>query len=66
MTGERGAAGAETAVTWYGVRLFTDHRAQDEQPADMDDLLAAEEQAGQRDPYRHLTALTHTLATRRS
>lgn len=59
-----GAAGAE-ALAWYGVRLFTDHWDHGEPPADLDDLLAAEEQAGQRDPYRHLTALTHTLAARR-
>lgn len=59
------AAGAET-LAWYGVRLFTDHWDHGEPPADLEDLLAAEEEVGQRDPYRHLTALTHTLASRRS
>ncbi|MGH3471934.1 MAG: class I SAM-dependent methyltransferase [Nocardioidaceae bacterium] len=31
----------------------------------LDDLLEAEDQAGQRDPYRQLAALTHTLARKR-
>lgn len=58
------AAGADT-LAWYGVRLFTDHWDHDQPPAYLDDLLEAEDQAGQRDPYRQLAALTHTLATRR-
>lgn len=45
---------------WYGVRIFTDHRddeaaAPDELPA----LLAAECEAGRRDPYRQVAALLH-------
>ncbi len=59
------AAGAET-LAWYGVRLFTDHFGRTELPCDLDDLLAAEERAGERDFYRQLTALTPTLATRRT
>jgi SAM-dependent methyltransferase len=58
------AVGAEM-VGWYGVRLFTDHWNDEDIPADLDALLDAEEQAGRRDPYRRLTALTHTLARRR-
>jgi SAM-dependent methyltransferase len=58
------AVGAET-VGWYGVRLFTDHWDDEDIPADLDALLDTEEQAGRRDPYRRLTALTHTLARRR-
>lgn len=56
-------AGAET-VAWYGVRLFTDHWPDVEPPADIGRLLAAEEEAGRRDPYRQLAALTHTLGRR--
>jgi 2-polyprenyl-3-methyl-5-hydroxy-6-metoxy-1,4-benzoquinol methylase len=54
-------AGADT-VAWYGVRLFTDHWADEQPPAEFAALLAAEEQAGRRDPYRLLAALTHTIA----
>ncbi len=59
------AAGA-TTVAWYGVRLFTDHWEHDRPiPADaLDDLLRAEEMAAQRDPYRALAALTHTVAAK--
>lgn len=58
-------AGADT-LAWYGVRLFTDSwtTTTDEPAPDLDTLLAAEEQAGRRDPYRRLAALTHTLAKR--
>jgi len=55
------AAGAST-VAWYGVRLFSDHWNSEDPPTDPDALLAAEEQAGRRDPYRALAALTHTIA----
>ncbi|MHB1555027.1 MAG: methyltransferase domain-containing protein [Acidimicrobiales bacterium] len=54
-------AGA-TTIAWYGVRLFSDHWDAEEPPADLDVLLEAEEQAGRRDPYRALAALTHTVA----
>lgn len=50
---------------WYGVRIFTDHR--DEEPPDADELsalLAAELQAGGRDPYRQIAALLHLVYTR--
>ena len=55
------AAGAQT-LAWYGVRLFCDHWPAVGPPADFAALLAAEEQAGRRDPYRSVAALTHTLA----
>jgi SAM-dependent methyltransferase len=49
-------------VAWYGVRLFTDHWGHEEPGPDFAQLLAAEEEAGCRDPYRSLAALTHTIA----
>jgi S-adenosylmethionine-dependent methyltransferase len=54
-------AGA-TTVAWYGVRLFTDHWGHESPGSDFPDILAAEEEAGRRDPYRSLAALTHTIA----
>jgi SAM-dependent methyltransferase len=56
-------AGAHT-VAWYGVRLFCDHWPASEPGGDLDLLFAAEEEAGRRDPYRSLAALTHTIARR--
>jgi len=60
-----GEAGART-VAWYGVRLFCDHWQAIEPPSDLELLVAAEEQAGRRDPYRSLAAMTHTVARVRS
>ncbi len=57
------ATGAQT-IAWYGVRIFTDHWAAEEPSADFDALLAVEEQAGRRDPYRAIAALTHTISRR--
>lgn len=54
-------AGAET-LAWYGVRLFSDHWDAEDPPEDFEALLDAEDQAGRRDPYRSLAALTHTVA----
>jgi hypothetical protein len=54
-------AGAGT-IAWYGVRLFTDHWGDEARPSEFAELLAGEEQAGRRDPYRSLAALTHTIA----
>jgi len=52
-------------IAWYGVRLFTDHWDDVETaPESRELMLAAEEEAGRRDPYRCLAALTHTLAIR--
>jgi S-adenosylmethionine-dependent methyltransferase len=54
-------AGAAT-IAWYGVRLFTDHWAQERPGENFPDIVAAEKAAGQRDPFRMLAALTHTIA----
>jgi SAM-dependent methyltransferase len=53
---------------WYGVRVFTD-TAPDGTPPPADPgafeaLLAAEEEAGRRDPYRGVAALLHLCAVR--
>ena len=51
-------------IAWYGVRLFTDHWADEPVGTHFDQLLEAEEQAGRREPYRRLASLTHVVATR--
>jgi len=51
-------------TAWYGVRLFTDHSSVAALPDDFAALVAAEEEAGRRDPYRAVAALTHTVAIR--
>jgi len=56
------AAAGAICTAWYGVRLFTDHWGQEPPGNDFTQLLAAEEEAGRRDPYRALAALTHTIA----
>ena len=56
------AAVGATCTAWYGVRLFTDHWGHEAPDDDFTQLLAAEEEAGRRDPYRSLAALTHTIA----
>jgi S-adenosylmethionine-dependent methyltransferase len=48
---------------WYGVRVFSDHRP-DPDPAELDDLVAAEAEAGARDPYRQVAALLHVQYVR--
>jgi len=63
VAGTLAAAGARL-LGWSGVRLFSDHFGPVEVGADLAQLVAAEEQAGCRDPYRQLCALTHTLAVR--
>lgn len=55
--------GAEIEA-WYGVRLFSDHWASDTPVGDLDGLIAAEAEAGRRDPYRAVCALTHTIGRR--
>lgn len=55
------AAGAQR-LAWYGVRLFCDHWPATDPPPDLLALLRAEEEAGRRDPYRAVAALTHTVA----
>jgi S-adenosylmethionine-dependent methyltransferase len=52
---------------WYGVRVFTDTAADDATPpsgAELDALLACEEQAGRTDPYRLVAPLIHVVAGR--
>jgi len=45
---------------WFGVRVFTDHRDEPVPDAlELEQLLAAEQQAGARDPYRQVAALLH-------
>lgn len=54
---------------WYGVRVFNDAIAGDVDPPDghvLDELLDAEEIAGQRDPYRWLGSQIHVIAKERS
>lgn len=50
---------------WYGVRVFSDHREEQAPPADeLSALLAAELEAGRRDPYREVAALLHLVYSR--
>jgi len=47
---------------WYGVRVFTDHLDEPApEPAELAGLLAAEREAGRRDPYRSVAALLHLV-----
>jgi S-adenosylmethionine-dependent methyltransferase len=64
LTARLAAAGLEVS-SWYGVRVFTDTAPDDASvPADVDELLACEEQAGRTDPYRGVAALLHVIARR--
>ena len=56
-------AGVEPTA-WYGVRLFTDHWGDVDPPDELDGVMEAEDQAGRRDPYRRVAALTHTIGRR--
>lgn len=52
---------------WYGVRVFTDTADDDAEipaGAEVDALLAVEEQAGRTDPYRQVAALLHLCGVR--
>jgi hypothetical protein len=50
---------------WYGVRVFTDHRNEPAPPPDrLRPILAAEQEASRRDPYRAVAALLHVLYRR--
>jgi SAM-dependent methyltransferase len=47
---------------WFGVRVFTDHRDEPAPgPEALAELLAAEREAGSRDPYRRVAALLHLV-----
>jgi len=52
-------------VAWYGIRVFTDHLGERAPGVDMADVLAAEWEAGRRDPYRQVARLLHVLARKR-
>ena len=49
-------------LSWFGVRLYTDHLDGKLLPSDFEIILQAEEEAGRRDPYRQLAALTHIIS----
>jgi SAM-dependent methyltransferase len=51
---------------WYGVRVLTDGCAADERPvqSELAECLAAEVEAGRRDPYRRLGSQLHVIARR--
>jgi SAM-dependent methyltransferase len=50
---------------WFGVRVFTDHRDEPApQAGELAELLAAEREAGERDPYRSVAALLHLIYVR--
>jgi SAM-dependent methyltransferase len=50
---------------WFGVRVFTDHRDEPApEPGELAGLLAAEREAGGRDPYRSVAALLHLVYVR--
>lgn len=58
-----------TVRGWYGVRIFTDAVSTDAavpESEQLDRLLAFEERAGRTDPYRHVGALLHLIATRQA
>jgi hypothetical protein len=51
---------------WYGVRVLSDGLQDDApDPETLDDCLAAEVEAGRRDPYRRLGSQLHVIARRR-
>jgi SAM-dependent methyltransferase len=58
------AAGCEFEA-WYGIRVFTDHLGSKPAGDDVADVLAAEWEAGRRDPYRQVARLLHVLARKR-
>jgi S-adenosylmethionine-dependent methyltransferase len=51
---------------WFGVRVFSDHLDDTAPSGDqLEHLLAAEREAGRRDPYRSVAALLHLTYNRR-
>lgn len=48
-------------VTWYGIRIFTDH-LHDAPLEELDAVLPVEAEAARRDPYRSLGRLIHVIA----
>ncbi len=55
------AARSIRVVTWYGVRVFTDHVGELTPGADIEAILSAEFEAGRRDPYRRVARLLHVI-----
>lgn len=60
------AAAGAPVVSWYGVRIFTDHLRNAPVPPDVDQIIEAEWLAGMRDPYREVARLIHLAAKRAS
>ncbi len=57
--------GAEV-VSWWGIRILSDHLVDSAVVDSVSDLLEAELMAGSRDPYRQVAPLVHVLARRAS
>ncbi|MGI5292688.1 methyltransferase domain-containing protein [Nonomuraea polychroma] len=53
-----------TQVTWYGVRIFTDHLGDTPVGEGFDHILQLEWEAGCRDPYRHIARMFHLIASK--
>lgn len=60
------AASGVDLARWYGVRVFTDHLGDRPPGPDLEDVIAAEWEAGRRDPYRAVARLLHLIGRRRS
>ncbi len=68
MTAELAARGVDP-VAWYGVRVFSDAWAADDErvsadPGAVEAVEAVEWEAGRRDPYRQLSRLFHWIGRR--
>ncbi|CAN5241450.1 methyltransferase domain-containing protein [soil metagenome] len=66
LAGLHGAlrGGGLEPTAWYGVRVLTDHLFGRGSGDDLETVLAAEWEAGTRDPYRRVGRLLHVLAVR--
>jgi S-adenosylmethionine-dependent methyltransferase len=51
-----------TLLRWYGIRVFTDHLADQRAGEDVDLAIEAEWRAGCTDPYRQVARLLHLIA----
>jgi hypothetical protein len=50
---------------WFGVRVLTDHLDEDPPPAlELARIVAVEQEAGRRDPYRQVAAFLHLIYRR--
>ena len=50
---------------WYGIRALTDHLGNQRPGPDLEDMLAAEWEAGRRDPYRGVACMLHVIGRKR-